>query len=106
MLSEGVEAVNWTLRRSEECCRPLGRLGDDPDSELPRIQALFNNSKFTAVGKPQNEITLGFTPNRSLALLEHQAPDRHDPSAARISAQEAIAFAKMNAKYHTISPMM
>ena len=65
---------------------------------LPRIQALINNSSSSSTTRTPNEIALGFTPNRPLDLLLASTPIDHD--IARIEAQDALAYAQMNQKYH------
>ena len=64
---------------------------------LPRIQAILNSS--ASSGRIPNKIAYGFTPNRSLDLLNKLSPEI-DHIRARATAKDAIDFAQMSNKFH------
>ena len=73
---------------------------------LPRLQAVLNNSKSSAIGQSPNEVLYGFRLREPLDLLKHDIPYLDDRgilasrNAARIDVKDAIAFAAMAMKYY------
>ncbi len=70
---------------------------------LPRLQFEHNNARSTVTGVSPNEAVLGFTPLNIGDIITNKqvTPDRQFPGpASRLSVQDAIAAAAMNAKRH------
>ena len=70
---------------------------------LPSLQSALNNAvNLGTTGKSPNEIIYGFRPREVLGLLDNhlQVDIPSERHASRIDAQDAIAFATMQGKFH------
>ena len=64
------------------------------------MQAMLNNSSISTInGKSSNKVVYGFSLNKplDLAVLPQQLPQ---PTKARSTAADAIAFTQMSQKFH------
>jgi hypothetical protein len=76
---------------------------DEPWTKaLPFIQATLNNSKNSSTNMSPNEVIYGFRTNDTLSLLADLPPEDFSRlrQIKREEAEEAIAFANVNAKFH------
>ena len=68
---------------------------------IPAIQAVFNNSISAATQHSPNEVIYGFSLNQPSDLAAMEYDRRTLPQhLVRVSANDAIAFAQMSAKFH------
>ena len=65
---------------------------------LSRLQAVLNSSASISTEKSATEVIYGFRPRQPLDLITDSAMP--EPTIARISAADALAFASMTSKYH------